>query len=98
MLTDSRPMRMLMKLTVLSATATTQFVVVSRAIGVDSVVINTSDDGALYVCNGCSTVNNGAYLLEAGYIQGIVRFPTAAIVGQVSQAFLTVNPYGLVHF
>ena len=67
----------------------------SRAAGADNIIINPSDDGALYVCDGCNTVNNGAYVLVAGYIQGIVRFPTAPISGPIGQAFLTVNPYAL---
>jgi hypothetical protein len=60
-----------------------------------AVVINPSDDGALYVCDGCNTVNNGGYVTVAGYIQGIVKFSTAPISGPVAQALLTVNPYGL---
>jgi hypothetical protein len=60
-----------------------------------TVVINPSDDGALYVCTGCNTVSNGGYVLAAGYIQGIVRFPTAAISGTIQEALLKVNPYGL---
>lgn len=60
-----------------------------------TVVINPSDDGALYVCDGCNTVSNGGYVTVAGYIQGIVKFSTALISGPVGQALLTVNPYGL---
>src|SRR6266545_3162494 len=67
----------------------------SCATAADTVIINPSDDGALYTCDGCNTVNNGGYVLVAGYIQGIVKFPTAQISGSISQAFLTVNPYGL---
>jgi len=61
-------------------------------------IINPSDDGALYTCADCNPVNNGAYLLVAGYIQGIVIFPTATITGPVETALLTVNPYGLPLF
>lgn len=61
-------------------------------------IINPSDDGALYTCPDCNPVNNGGYVLVAGYIQGIVIFPTAPITGSVSAAFLTVNPYGLPLF
>ncbi|HTQ49742.1 MAG TPA: hypothetical protein VMJ12_03455, partial [Candidatus Acidoferrales bacterium] len=41
------------------------------------ITINPSDDGALYTCTECNTVNNGGYVLVSGYIQGIVIFPTA---------------------
>ncbi|MGD0651597.1 MAG: hypothetical protein ABSA97_10745 [Verrucomicrobiia bacterium] len=62
------------------------------------ITINPSDDGALYTCYGCNPVNNGGYVLVAGYIQGIVIFPTAPIWGSIGQAVLTVNPYGLPLF
>lgn len=57
--------------------------------------INPSDDAALYTCSGCVPVSNGGYLLVSGYIQGAVKFPTSSISGTVTQAKLTVNPYGL---
>ena len=57
--------------------------------------INPISDGALYVCGGCNTVNDGAYVLVAGYIQGSIKFSNALIPDTFSSAFLTVNPYGL---
>jgi hypothetical protein len=62
-----------------------------------SVVINPSSTGSLYTCDGCNhSVHD--FLLVAGYIQGIVRFPTAQITGPVSQATFTLNPYALPLF
>lgn len=63
-----------------------------------AVVIDPSDDAALYVCQGCNVVSNGQYLLVSGYIQGAVKFPTAPIAGPIEQALLAVNPYGLPLF
>lgn len=60
------------------------------------VTINPTSDGSLYVCSGCNVVSDGAYVLTAGYIQGAVKFSSAPIAGgHVTQAFLTLNPYGL---
>jgi hypothetical protein len=60
------------------------------------VVLNPVSDGSLYVCQGCNTVVDGMYLMASGYIQGDVKFSSAALHGQhVQQAVLTVNPYGL---
>lgn len=59
------------------------------------ITINPSSDGSLYVCEGCNTVSDGNYVLASGYIQGVVKFSTASITGNVSQALLTLNPYGL---
>jgi len=65
----------------------------------DTVTINPSDDGTLNTCEGCNTVDRSASVLVSGkYIQGIVRFPMAGIAGSISQAVLTVNPYGLPLF
>lgn len=59
-----------------------------------NVVINPSATGSLYTCSGCNH-NVANFLLVAGYIQGIVRFPTAQIKGPVTEATFTVNPYAL---
>ena len=57
--------------------------------------INPTSDGSLYVCDGCNTVSDGAYVLTSGYIQGAIKFSSAAITGTVTNAMLTLNPYGL---
>jgi hypothetical protein len=62
-------------------------------VGADTITISPSDDGSLYTNSGA--VDDGAYVLVAGYIQGIVKFPTSAITGPITAATLTVNPYGL---
>ena len=59
------------------------------------VTINPASDGSLYSCSGCNTVSDGAYVLTGGYIQGAIKFSTAGITGKVSNATLTLNPYGL---
>jgi hypothetical protein len=66
----------------------------SHAAGSTSIVINPTATGSLYTCSGCNhSVAN--FLLVAGYIQGIVRFPTAQITGPITQATFTVNPSAL---
>src|SRR5262249_36813281 len=45
--------------------------------------------------SGCNVVQNSAYVLASGYIQGIVKFSTASIAQPIAQALLTLNPYGL---
>jgi hypothetical protein len=62
---------------------------------VEATTINPASDGSLYVCSGCNTVSDGAYVLVGGYIQGDIKFSTSLINGTVTQAFLTLNPYGL---
>lgn len=57
--------------------------------------IDPTSDGSLYTCQGCNTVSEGAYVLTSGYIQGVVKFSTTPIVGNVSHALLSLNPYGL---
>lgn len=58
----------------------------------NSVVINPSDDGSIY---DSGSVVTSAYLMAAGYIRGVVEFPISAIDGQIENATLSVNPYGL---
>ena len=41
--------------------------------------------------------DDGAVLV-AGYIQGAIKFASAAITGRIAQAFLTLNPYTLPLF
>jgi hypothetical protein len=82
-----------MKLKHLLATAAA--LAVSAASHAATLTIDPTSDGSLYTCDGCNTVSDGAYVLTSGYIQGAVKFSTASIVGNVSQAFLTLNPYGL---
>jgi hypothetical protein len=60
--------------------------------------VSPSSDGSLYTCTGCTVVSDGAYVLVSGYIQGAVKFPTAAIPEAITQAILTLNPYGLPLF
>lgn len=61
----------------------------------DQFTLNPISDGSMYVCAGCSTVSEGAYVLASGYIQGVVKFSSSGITGTVTQALLTLNPYGL---
>ena len=61
----------------------------------NTTAINPVSDGSLYVCNGCNTVSDGAYVLASGYIQGDIKFDSLDIKGSVSEAILTLNPYGL---
>jgi hypothetical protein len=62
------------------------------------ITVSPSSDGSLYTCTGCTVVSDGAYVLVSGYIQGAVKFPTAAIPEAITQAILTLNPYGLPLF
>ena len=62
------------------------------------VTVEPASDGSLYTCNGCNVVSDGAYVLTSGYIQGAVKFSSAEIPGTITQAFLTLNPYGLPLF
>ena len=57
--------------------------------------INPTSDGSLYICSGCNVVSDGGYVLASGYIQGAVKFSSALIEGVVTQALLSLNPYGL---
>ncbi len=56
-------------------------------------VVKPTSDGSLYVCTGCNTVSDGAYVLASTYIQGDVKFSMAGLVGPQSQVLLTLNPY-----
>lgn len=69
--------------------------VFSTASNATLITINPTSDGSLYTCVGCNTVSEGAYVLVSDYIQGAVKFSTAVITGNVSNAMLTLNPYGL---
>ena len=60
--------------------------------------INPTSDGSLYTCVGCTIVSDGAYVLASGYIQGAIKFSSASINGKVTQAILSLNPYGLPLF
>ena len=59
------------------------------------ITIEPTSDGSLYVCDECNVVSDDAYVLVSGYIQGAIKFSSAPISGPISQAFLTLNPYGL---
>jgi hypothetical protein len=63
-----------------------------------AITINPTSDGSLYTCAGCNLVADGAYVLTDGYIQGAVKFSSTSIVGTVTEALLTLNPYGLPLF
>ena len=56
-------------------------------------VVKPTSDGSLYVCGGCNTVSDGAYVLASTYIQGDVKFSMAGLAGPQSQVLLTLNPY-----
>jgi hypothetical protein len=58
-------------------------------------VIDPTSDGSLYVCPGCNVVSEGDYVLVSGYIQGDLKFASNSISGTVTQALLSLNPYGL---
>jgi hypothetical protein len=58
------------------------------------ITINPVGDGTLYVCDTCNVVHNGDYLMASGYIQGDAKFSAAVLTGPVSQALLSLNPYG----
>ena len=59
------------------------------------ITIDPTNDGSLYTCAGCNVVSDGDYVLTDGYIQGAVKFSSAAIVATITQVLLTLNPYGL---
>src|SRR4051794_5761426 len=67
----------------------------AAAPGTTSVVINPTSTGSLYTCSTCNHSVNHDYVGPAGYIQGIVRFPTSQITGPVIEATFTLNPYAL---
>lgn len=56
------------------------------------IVINPVDDGSIYSSGSVST---GAYLMASGYIRAVAEFSTSEITDPISQALLSVNPYGL---
>ena len=64
----------------------------------EALTLDPASDGSLYVCDSCSIVSDGAYVLVSGYIQGDVKFASDAIAGTVTQAILTLNPYALPLF
>jgi hypothetical protein len=59
------------------------------------ITIDPTSDGSLYTCDSCIVVSDDAYVLVDGYIQGAIKFSSAPITGPITQAFLTLNPYGL---
>jgi hypothetical protein len=65
------------------------------AAGPTNVVIRASDFGNVYVCNGCSrnVQREESGVIEAGDIQGVVRYPTAPIGGSVIDAELVFSTY-----
>jgi len=62
---------------------------------VPTVTIDPTSDGS--VCDSCAVADDD-YVLVSGSIQGVLKFASAAILGTVSQAFLTLNPYALPLF
>jgi len=62
------------------------------------VIVDPTSDGSLYTCSGCNVVADDAYVLIDGYIQGAVKFSSAALAGTITQAILTLNPYALPLF
>jgi hypothetical protein len=63
-----------------------------------TITLDPSGDGAIYTCDGCNPVSDDAYVLVAGYIQGVVKFSMADIGASIAQATLSLNPYGLPLF
>ena len=59
------------------------------------ITVNPTSDGSLYTCPGCTVVQNDAYVLTSGYIQGAVKFSSADITAAATSVLLTLNPYGL---
>jgi hypothetical protein len=59
------------------------------------ITINPIADGSVGVCAGCNTVFDDSYVLISDYIQGTVKFSTSQVKGGISQALLSLNPYGL---
>jgi hypothetical protein len=86
-----------MKLTVVSL-ALAALAWCGSTISAANIIINPTSDGSLYTCATCNVVSDGAYVLTFDYIQGEVKFSSAAITGAITQAFFTLNPYGLPLF
>src|SRR5262245_39709445 len=86
-----------MKLTKLLSSAAALSIIGSNAIFADTIIINPSDDGVVFVLpwGPPYPVNNWVLYVDHKNTQAIVRFPTAQISGPVSQAFLTVNLHDL---
>lgn len=74
---------------------TLSFTFVSQASNASTVTLDPSSDGSLYTCSDCNPNLVTGSLLVSGYIQGVTIFPTASVSGQITQASLEVNPYGL---
>jgi hypothetical protein len=60
-----------------------------------TIVVDPVSDGSLYTCTGCNTAPSFSYVLVGGYIDGEIDFSTASFSGNVGDALLSVNPYGL---
>ena len=58
----------------------------------NALLIDPSDDGSIY-SNG--NVSNSAYLMASGSIQAVVEFSLNGVSSSVSNAQLSINPYGL---
>jgi hypothetical protein len=86
-----------MKLTVVSL-ALAALAWCGSTISAANIIINPTSDGSLYTCATCNVVSDGAYVFTFDYIQGEVKFSSAAITGTITQAFFTLNPYGLPLF
>ena len=74
------------------------FCVLSAAASASVIVVNPSDDGSLYTCNGCNHTPNKIDVLVSSYIYGDIHFATSAFAGQVGDAKLSVNPIALPLF
>ncbi len=59
------------------------------------IIINPTSDGSLYTCPGCNVVSDGGDITVSGYIQGAIKFSSAAIDGTVNSALLSLNPDAL---
>jgi hypothetical protein len=82
----------------LRAAAALAAILVAVPASAEPIVVDPTSDGSLYVCPGCNVVSDDAYVLVSGYIQGAIKFSASPITNPISQAFLTLNPYGLPLF
>ncbi len=66
--------------------------------GATAITIDPVADGSIYTCDSCNPVANDAYVLAAGYIQGVVEFSLAQVNQPIESAIFSLNPYALPLF
>jgi len=64
----------------------------SQNANANPIVINPVDDGSIYSSGAVVTIQ---YLMASGYIRGVAEFPTNTFPDFISDAQLSINPYGL---